>query len=280
MTVYVEYVLLENFVLDCALLSLSLHAAKAPKRRKNLLFSSLFGALFALLFPLLSLPFFCGVLLKFFAGFCLCFIAYPYLKTKKQRSMYALICFFFFCFSCSFAGALFAFLSVFSQNTRGYAVEKIPFALVFSAVVFLCLFSKNALRKFYEKKRVFNFIYPCAIPYGKRVVDVLGFFDSGNKASKNNVPICFVSPLAAYEIWQEDFLPTRQEIEKCTGQVCDQITVQTVSGEKTLSLRLGELQVQQNGAWIKKQVYFAVSSHILSQAYDLLLPASIFDDIT
>ncbi len=290
MVVYVEYVFLENFVLDFTLLTLSLCSAKVKTAKKNLLFSALLGAAFALLFPLLSLPFFCESLLKFTIGFVLCFFAYPHIKTKKQRSRYAFICFFFFCFSFAFAGALFAVSYMASQNAKSYAIEKLPFSMVFAVFVFLCLFSFRAVQKLYQKKRVLSHTYSCAIPYNKRVVAVLGFLDSGNKATKNGVPVCFISPVSAYEIWQEDFLFFEQKTEKATfdctaenekygGQVCDQITIQTLGGEKMLFVRLGELHVKLDNGCVKKQVYFAVSPHILSQDYDLLLPADILEDI-
>lgn len=318
MVVYVEYVLAENFMLDCALLALSLHAAKAVYRKKNLVFSSLFGALFALFFPLLSMPAFCAFAVKIFIGFFMCFLTFPHLKTKKQRSRYASICFFFFCFSFVFAGALF---TVFSQNEWANSLQKLPFAFVFSAFVFLYLCTRKAIAKLYQKKRVFQHVYSCAIPCNKRLIEVLGFLDSGNKATKNNVPVCFISPVIAYEIWQGNILDNtpkkeksigqvfieqekcREQIcveqEKCKEQVCveqekdtwvqtkqttatkplhDTLHIRTVSGEKTLSLRLGELQIQYNKTWITAQVYFAVSTHILSQTYDLLLPANILDD--
>ena len=290
MVVYVEYVFVENFVLDLALLTLSFCAAKVKTAKKNLLVSACFGALFALLFPLLSPPFFIEILLKFLTSFVLCFLAYPHVKTKKQRGRYAFICFFFFCFSFAFAGALFAVSYMASQNAKSYAIEKTPFSIVFAVFVFLCLFSFRAVQKLYQKKRAFAHIYSCAIPYNKRVVAVLGFLDSGNKATKNGVPVCFISPLSAYEIWQENFLPFEQENEKATiestaqngkhgWQACDQITIQTLGGEKTLFVRLGELHVKLDNECVKKQVYFAISPHILSKDYDLLLPADILDDI-
>lgn len=262
-------------MLDCALLALSLHAAKAPFSIKNLLLSSLFGALFALLFPLLSLSAFWGFSLKICAGFLMCFLVFPHLKSKKHRSMYAFVCFFFFCFSFAFAGACFA---LFSQNLWENSTQQIPFSIVFSLFVFLCLCAKKAVAKLYQKKRVFQHIYNCAIPCNKRLVAVLGFLDSGNKATKNNLPVCFISPLIAYELWQENILQNGKKNEKRTEQVCNELTIHTVSGEKTFQLQLGELHIEHNNVWIKKQVYFAISPHIISQTYDLLLSANILEE--
>ena len=279
MVVYIEYVLAENFVLDCALIALSSRCAKAPCKRINLLLSALFGALFALLSPLFSLPIFWDYLLKICAGFFLCFFAFPHLKNKKQRSMYASICLYFFCISFIFAGALFAFLSFSPQGNEAHLIKNAPFSLICSSFVFLCLFCERIVKKLQQKHRTQRYIYPCRVTYNEKSVLFSGFLDSGNKASKNGVPVCFISPAAAYDVGlNTSFFDN--ETSNTQGQVRDEMLVRTVSGKKTLRLYLGEIAVQNDKSYVKKQVYFSISTHILSHEYDLIFPASILDDIT
>ena len=273
MTVYIEYVLAENFVLDALLLALSLHAAKAPIKTKNVVFSALLGAMAALLLPLCNCSAFVLGLLKIDTGFLLCFVAFPHLKTKKGRGMYAIICFFFFCFSFAFAGALFAVFSIFSRHGNAYLLTQIPVALVLSSFLFLCLISVYYIKKLYQKKRVFAHTYDCYIPYHQKNVHVLGFLDSGNRAKKNGIPVCFISPAVAFDVWGNDLLFPRH----CspTAQKQESVTVSTVSGEKQLSAFLGEIIILYQGQRIQSQVYFAISTHIVFQEYALLLPGDI-----
>ena len=56
MVVYIEYVFLENFLYDGALLARSLFACKEKIRWGRLLVSAALGGVFALVYPLLELP--------------------------------------------------------------------------------------------------------------------------------------------------------------------------------------------------------------------------------
>ena len=302
MTVYIEYVLVENFVLDALLVTLSLHAAKAPIKTKNVAFSALLGGVFALLLPLCNGSAFLLGVLKISTGFLLCFVAYPHLKTKKGRGRYAIICFFFFCFSFAFAGALFAVFAIFYRQGNAYILTNIPVALILSAFLFFCLLSVYFIKKLYQKKRVFSHVYDCYIPYKQRSVHVLGFLDSGNRATSNGLPVCFISPAVAFDVWGNDLLVSPDfssadekldstailqknneqgrnfSIEHPTKYT--QINVTTVSGKKQLSALLGDVIIDYHGKRIQLQVYFAISTHIVFQEYALLLPGGIMDEET
>ena len=97
----------------------------------------------------------------------------------------------------------------------------------------------------------------------ERQKSVLGYLDSGNLASKGEVPVCFISPEVFYELF----------IEKRQGQVFDEMKIATVSGEKRVRLYKGEIQVEK----VKKQVYFSLSPNMLSKEYKVLLNARIFE---
>ena len=267
MTVYIEYALLENFLIDGMLLYLSLRAVKIPFKWKKLCFSALFGALFALVFPLLSLPNFLVYSFKIAVGFLLCLLAFPPIKNKNDMGRYALTCALFFFLSFSFAGAIFAFSNGFSFSGNGYQIAQTPFVFVLcSAIVFL-IFVINGIKKLYKKRLAFRHIYDCAILYGKRRVAILGFLDSGNLATANGAPVCFLSPEIAFELWQNELFSPHGEI-----------TVQTLGGEKTLPLFLGDLEIKKDKQiFTKKGVYFAPSAHMVSREYKMLLQANIFD---
>lgn len=267
MTVYIEYAFFENFLIDGMLLYLSLRGAKVAFKWKKLLFSAFVGAVFALVFPLLSLPVFLAYLLKFTVGFLLCLLAFPRLKNKNDGGRYALTCALFFFLSFAFAGGIFAFYNGFSFSESGYKIEQTPFVFVFcSAIVFL-IFSIELIKKIYKKRSVFRHFYDCAILYNKRRVAILGFLDSGNLASANGAPVCFLSPEIAYEIWENELLSPHGEI-----------TILTLGGEKTLPLFLGDLEIRfDKNIFTRKRVYFAPSAHMVSREYKMLLQANIFD---
>lgn len=262
MVVYVEYAFLENFLLDGVLLYLSLRAARVAFQWRNVLFASFLGALFALVFPLLTLPDFLKNVLKGGGGALLCLVAFGRVKGKSAWGRYALTCLFFFIFTFVFAGALTA---VWQEGTSP-ALVVVAFALFTPVCVELIAF-------FYKKRAVEKHVYDCAIVYNKRVVKTFGFFDSGNFANKNGVPVCFVSPELVYDLWEEELFG------EGGGQVCDEITVSTIAGEKKHRLFKGELQIwTERGKFVVKEVYFSPSANMLTRGYKLLLNSRIFEE--
>lgn len=259
MTVYIEYAFLENFLLDGVLLSLALVAAKAPLRWWRLVLSASLGGVFAVVFPLLRLPAFLLTLLKISVGFLLCLLAFGRIKTKKDGSRYAFTSLFFFLFTFSFGGAI---TGVFDRVS--------PVALLIGFAV-LSLISLFLIGKLYAKRALNGFLYDCRILYKQRSVAVSGFLDSGNRAQKYGVPVCFVSPELIYDLFSE-------EIFENGGQVCDELSVSTLNGEKKYPLYKGDIEiVTKEGVHKKREVYFAPSANMISREYKVLLHSRIFE---
>lgn len=259
MVIYVEYAFLENFALDGALLYLALCAAKAPIRYKRLVISAALGGVFAVLFPLLSLPTFLQAILKIAFGFLMCMLCFKRLKTKKEWGRYASVCAFFFAFAFAAGGAILGAYGNFHSN--------LPMGFVFASFLLFCLLARRFIKWIYKKRAVFGCLRTCSIVYGQKRVDVLAFLDSGNLASKNGVPVCFVSPELVYEIWGK-------EIIESEGQVRDELCITTISGIKTVAVYKGVLETEKG----KKEVYFSPSANMISREYKLLLHSQVFDE--
>jgi hypothetical protein len=114
-------------------------------------------------------------------------------------------------------------------------------------------------------------IYPCTLTFGENRVCVLGYYDSGNKATKNGVPICFVAPDIVYELFGDEILKT-------VGTVRDETQIATVSGVKKVPLYQGEIAVETpHGKIEKNTVYFSPSKNMISREYKVLLNAAIVE---
>ena len=267
MVVYIEYVIIENFVLDFLLLYLSFHAAKVHFSWKKLALSALFGAGFALLFPLLSIGEIAGVLLKIAVGFWLCLLPFLPIKRKNDWGRYALSCFFFFLFAFAFGGGIFALYNAFTPTESEYLTTTAPISLMVCFGVSFALITHTAIKKWYQKRILFSRIYNCAIAYKQRRVAILGFYDSGNLATKNGTPVCFITPDIAYDLLHGEY------------DFGENVVITTLNGEKTLPLFKADLEIRINKQILhKKGVYFAISTHIISREYKLLLHASLLDE--
>lgn len=264
MTVYIEYAFLENFIFDGGLLLLTLYALRIPIKWRKVLFSAVFGAFFAVVYPFLHLPKILSLLLKIAVGFALILLAFGRLKNKNEWGMYALSAFFFFGLSFAYGGTLTAF-------TSGFFKGKTPSILVLIGFLCFSLLVIILVKKLYQKRALHAFIYDCAILYNKRRVAVFGYLDSGNLATKNGAPVCFLSPDIFYELYGN-------EIVFCGGQVCDELLIHTLAGDKKVPLCKGELEIKTpKGIRAKKQVYFAMAANMISREYQLLLQANILE---
>ena len=247
MEIYIEYAFLENFFYDFILLCLAFLATKRKPYLGRTVFSAVLGGLFALLFPLIGVYGVFFVLLKISVGMLLCMVAFGRLKTKKEWGRYALTTVFFFCFSFGFGGTL--------LGVYGVLPQKIPSIAVFFGFLLLSAGAIWLIRRLYAQKRAFQGVYPCKITAGGRTIRADGFFDSGNIAQKNGIPVCFVSADLFYEIYKDG------------GQVCDEMRIHTLSGKKIVRLYAGEIEVRST----KMQVYFTPSGNMIGRNYKILL---------
>ena len=271
MVIYIEYALAENFLIDGLLLYLALLSARRKIRWKRLLFAAAVGAAFAVVFPLLPLPAFASYALKFLFALPLCLLAFGRIKNKEERGRYALTCIFFFAYSFALAGALFALSSGFSASGNGYVVPRANLALVLCGGGAFACSVVAFIKKAQARRAVERLTYPCAIVYKQRRVEASGFFDSGNLATKNGVPVCFLSPDLAYDLRENELWESGERTE-------EGIVVVTMSGEKYLPVFRGEVEIEANGKRLKKEVYFAPSANMLSRGYKILLHSRIFEE--
>ena len=108
---------------------------------------------------------------------------------------------------------------------------------------------------------------------GKNVA-ALGFFDSGNLAVKNGLPVCFVGADLFYEICGKEMLFE----EKGMGQVRDEMQITTMTGIRKIPLFQGEIDVKTGAREnVKKAVYFAPATNMIQREYKILLNARIFE---
>lgn len=268
MTVYIEYAFLQNFFLDGALIWLALKGTKTPVKGWRLFLASLIGAVFAIVYPLIKLPSGLGLILKLSVGLLLCLISFGRLKTKVERRRYALFVSLFFALSFLFGGALLSLTQGLSIKNMRSLVTPIGFAV-------LSIFCVALIRKMYKKSRLWRYIYTCKIISEGKSFSTLGFFDSGNAAEKNGIPVCFLSPETAYSLWGEGVLFADGK----RGQVCDEMQITTMAGAKRIALYKGALEIEKRGKTRRiEEVYFAPSANMISKEYTILLHSRIFDE--
>ena len=264
MEIYIEYAFIENFLYDFALLALAYAAARVKTKWYKLALSACAGATFAVVFPLLKLPPALGTAVKIAVGGLLCTLAFGRLSTRKQWNKYLLTTLLFFAFGFGFGGTL---LVVYGPLSTG---EKVPSVWVFLGFSGLTAVGIWLVKRLYTRRAVFCRVYPCTLCAGEKSVQAEGFYDSGNLAVKNNLPVCFISPALLYDLFGVRIL-------KAGGQVCDEMQISTLIGEKTVALYTGKIEVKTGGQTVCEDVYFAPSAHMIGREYTVLLNARLME---
>lgn len=149
--------------------------------------------------------------------------------------------------------------------------EKASPAFVFGGFVFLTCVLIELIKKVYQKRAVENFVYPCKVLFRGKGAAASGFYDSGNFAIHNNLPVCFLSPDLAFDVFGE-------ELFAAGGMEIAKTKIKTMSGEKTLRLFKGEIEIKTAEKTINREVYFAFSGNMLSREYKLILHSRIFEE--
>lgn len=263
MVVYIEYALAENFLIDGMLLWLSARAAKRGVRIKNLLLAAMLGAVFAVVFPVFSLPKWADYACKFAFAPLLCALAFGRIKTRTERRAFALFTALFFAFSFALAGMLFALLNAFAVNgANSYEVARAPFVLALCGGAAFLVAAVELIKRLYKKRAIERLSYDCEVRNGAKSVQVKGYYDSGNVASKNGTPVCFLAPDLVYDLWGD-----------AAWQIYEELCITTVSGVKTVRLFKGVLLLGGE----ETEAYFSPAANMISREYKLLLNARILE---
>lgn len=256
MTAYIEYVFLENFLLDGLLLLGAHRFTKTRVHWARIALSASLGGAYALLSPFIRLPVLCNWVLKFCVGAVLCLCAYGRIKTKKQWGRYAFFLSAFLLFTFVVAGFL---LSVYNGLPA-----KPPFLAVLCAIA-VGVGVVEVFWSVHRKKRALHaYIYDCYIE-GIKQVKARGYLDSGNVARKDGLPVCFLSPLLFYEAFSYT-------------AVGEKSVITTVAGQREIAVYKGKISLRAGGKTIWKEVYFSPSKHIVLREYEVILPAYIIEE--
>ena len=182
MQIVIEYVLIENFVINLFILKICELFLKEKASLKIL--NSLFGSIIALCFPLFNLSLVGETLLKILVGSVMVCISFPFKTFKKYLYNY----FAFALMTFVFGGAV--------ELISGFTTELNVFIII-SVCGVLFAFSSLFFKSYNKRKAIHNFKYCVRLFFNGNIVDETGYFDSGNILYDNvtNKPIILISPL-------------------------------------------------------------------------------------
>ncbi|MBR7100235.1 MAG: sigma-E processing peptidase SpoIIGA [Clostridia bacterium] len=266
MEVYIEYAIVENFILDGLLLYLSFKTVRLPISKPRLLLAALLGSVFAVLFPLLPLSDGYAFAVKYLFGGILCLTA-----VSKQIKNALLILPFFYLYTFALGGLLLGMDSFFLQNEMengNYILRQTPaFTVLISALVFgiACVKLISSLYRRYRNKKL---LYSCKITFKGMQVEGIGLLDTGNSLTFHGSPVCLIDKSLSKSLLNE---------ENSKDVPLERMYVHTATGGGELKIFQATIQIySENRENIIENVYLALSPVALGKGYQIILQPQIF----
>lgn len=247
MVIYIEYVLIDNFIIDYFLLSAAFALTGVKVKRGRLFLSACFGALTALVLPFITDISLILVLLKLLIGLLMIIIANKFTSLKSLYIHFII----FFLYTAIVGGAIIALFNILNLD---YTKEISTALMVFPVCMIINLISR-AINFFYQKKPQISNTVNVILYKGNVKVSANGFFDTGNGAYHHSSPVVFCSKGLA-----KPFLASPLSLNPFY------ISVETINGsDKKFAFNLDKIEIYSGE---KKNIYNNVTLCVINSGVD------------
>lgn len=195
MEIIIEYVLIDNILINYMIFFLSFKILKQHMFFWRLIIASVVGACFALILPMIPLSWYMMIPLKLFIGFLMVLISFPYSKFKKMLTYFLV----FILTTGMMGGVCFITIYMLSGSLSADTLTNYSFSMPVGVILFVCFIAayliNSLIKMFYKKKRENNFIYEAVILNNGKKVKVNAFLDSGNTLidPKSQKPVIIIT---------------------------------------------------------------------------------------
>ena len=261
MVIYVEYLLISNFIIDFLLLKSAFYTAGENFSNKRLVISALISSAFSLLYPLINATKVIEILIKIAFGFLITLLSINH----KSLNKYFICVGVFFFYTFLLGGITLAIFSSFEISIQNQVVKM----LVIIPVYYIYRFSVRLSVYLYRKKNLNAFTYQVEITIGDKTKSCIGFLDTGNGVYYQNSPVIFCSKKFALSVI---------DLTKIKG--LNKITIGTINGKKEkLCVKCSLIKIYQGAkSNIFDNVTLCIVDEGFEEGYDLLLHPALFKE--
>ena len=193
MVLYIEYVLLDNIVIDLLLIRLLKFTFKENFSKKNMFLSCIIGTISALFLPFLVKYTGLIVVYKILTALLMILVLKKY-KTYKKYFLYLLI---FFLYTMLFGGIGIAILNVFNipYTINGLILYNCEFPISILIIIFWLgsWLMKKVVRTLNDQMKLNNHTYSIKLIDRDEKIECVGFYDSGNTIDRDGNAVSIIS---------------------------------------------------------------------------------------
>ncbi len=255
MTVYIEYVFIDNLIIDYLLFKATFTLTGNGYNKGRLLFCAFLGGVFALLYPLISAHTVIVTVIKVLFGLLIMLLANSY-RTKKNFYVNTVV---FFGLTFLVGGAI---IGVFSLLGLEYSAE---FSIaVMILPVYILIRSLTAVVKYlYRRKEVVCLTYDFEIEFLGNTVKGKGFLDTGNGLYDGDSPV-----IVCGKKFFQKLIDGAKQLPKI-----GKIELSTVTGkDQSFCVKLNYLKIYIDGREnIFNNVTLALAKKGIGDDYDVIL---------
>ena len=258
MTVYIEYALIDNLVIDYLILKATFKISGVTRTKGRLFLSAFFASVVALVFPLINSALI-STLLKLLLPITVVASSGSF-RSKKE-----------FVFSvCLFLGVTFILGGSASGIFSFFNIElgsEVCVSIVILPVYLSVKFILRLASILHRKKTFDNFVYLVTIVQNGKAFSLRGFLDTGNGVYDGENPVVFIRKKLAKKLFEQGKITKVKELEINTVNGCDKKILFNIDG---LEIRSDKEK------YIYNNVSVCVSDKI-GYNYDLLLHPALFE---
>ena len=254
MEIVIEYVLLDNFLIDIILLYLTSKTIKLPISRLGLITASSFGAGFAIVSPMIRVGGVLAIVIKFAVALVMVYMMN--FSVRKLGIKFLLFVGYTFAFGGALIG-IFNFLgiSVYDGLNIGYVSELPLGAIIATGFIFL-IFVCKMLKSLFRTHTFTDLSCDLTITVNNKSAVIKGFVDTGNvmKTSRGRSVVVINEDTLKY--WFSPFERAQILMNKYVGlNHCEELGVSSLGGR--YNMKVFDCEIEING--VKKDAALGIA---------------------
>jgi len=271
MEVYIEYVILDNLIIDYLIVFFTQFLLSTRFKKINTLLSVVFGVVCAVVLPLFSIKTMYLFLIKILIGFLMVLMLKKYANFRE----FLTTCIVLFTITFLFGGLCMGVCNMLGLKTNGGQVlingYEFPMSIfVVFASMYIYLFVQ-LIKYLKHKNKITNFYFDVQIKQNEKTYYLRGFLDTGNKLLDNSEPVVII-PLKQFLKIFKDYPLEKIPLGKAPNNPHYINTLSVGDKNKILVLDIDEISIKNNEkSGVYKNVKLGISKANFSSDFDMLL---------